>query len=123
MYFIPDRVQNNIFRLHIIANSDSDYDQNIKILVRNSIIEYMNKNQVTSDFKTISKEENLYSYLRIEDINELNVEIIARENNFIEFKNNLEIDDFVNNDYNIIGNNLSKKSIKISYVLCKRRSF
>lgn len=30
-----------------------------------------------------------------EIINELNVEIIARENNFIEFKNNLEIDDLL----------------------------
>ena len=34
-------LENNIFRLHILANSDSEEDQNLKLKVRDSIIEYM----------------------------------------------------------------------------------
>lgn len=33
---------NNIFRLHVIANSDSHEDQNLKYIVRDNLIEYMN---------------------------------------------------------------------------------
>lgn len=34
---IQNDLQNNILRLHIIANSDSDYDQNIKLAVRDGL--------------------------------------------------------------------------------------
>ena len=69
-----------------IAYCMNDYSVINYLFKENKMIEFMNKNQVTSDFKTISKEENLYSYLRIEDINELNeivnlkrVKIIAQD--------------------------------------------
>lgn len=32
----------NVFRLHVIANSDSEEDQNLKYKVRDNLIEYMN---------------------------------------------------------------------------------
>lgn len=32
----------NIFRLHVIANSDSTEDQNLKYIVRDNLLEYMN---------------------------------------------------------------------------------
>lgn len=35
-------ISENIFRLHVIANSDSYEDQNLKYLVRDALIEYMN---------------------------------------------------------------------------------
>lgn len=35
---ITNELQNNIIRLHIIANSDSEHDQTIKLKVRDSII-------------------------------------------------------------------------------------
>lgn len=41
-------LSNSFFRLHILANSDSDEDQELKLKVRNKIIEYMNKH----NFKT-----------------------------------------------------------------------
>lgn len=50
---ISKDLQNNFFRLHILANSDSEEDQNLKLKVRDNIIEYMN----TLTFKNISKEE------------------------------------------------------------------
>ena len=34
-------LKENIFRLHIIANSDSDEDQELKLKVRDSVISYM----------------------------------------------------------------------------------
>ena len=35
-------ISDNLFRLHVIANSDSSEDQNLKYLVRDALIEYMN---------------------------------------------------------------------------------
>ena len=35
-------IQNSFFRLHVIANSDSEKDQNLKYKVRDALIEYMN---------------------------------------------------------------------------------
>lgn len=42
-----------VFRLHVIANSDSDEDQNLKLKVRDNLLEYMNN--ICSDCST--KEE------------------------------------------------------------------
>lgn len=36
----PQTDKDNIFRLHIIANSDSDEDQSVKLKVRDAILEY-----------------------------------------------------------------------------------
>lgn len=35
-------ISNSVFRLHVIANSDTDEDQNLKYKVRDSLLEYMN---------------------------------------------------------------------------------
>ena len=35
-------LENNLFRLHVIANSDSEKDQNLKYIVRDELISYMN---------------------------------------------------------------------------------
>jgi len=39
---VSSSISNSVFRLHVIANSDSDEDQNLKYKVRDSLIEYMN---------------------------------------------------------------------------------
>lgn len=39
---VNTNISNNIFRLHIIANSDSEEDQNLKYKVRDNLISYMN---------------------------------------------------------------------------------
>ena len=44
---------NSVFRLHIIANSDSPEDQNLKLLVRDNVLSYMK--EISSDVS--SKEE------------------------------------------------------------------
>ena len=39
---VTKNISNNVFRLHVIANSDSDEDQNLKYIVRDNLINYMN---------------------------------------------------------------------------------
>lgn len=40
---IVSDLSDSVFRLHVIANSDSDEDQNLKYLVRDELISYMNR--------------------------------------------------------------------------------
>ena len=35
-------IEDSVFRLHVIANSDSEDDQNLKYKVRDNLINYMN---------------------------------------------------------------------------------
>lgn len=77
---VSNGLSNNIFRLHILANSDSEKDQALKLKVRDAILQYMetlntanqdkqsvielSKNHI-EDFKTIAKkiiQENGYNY-------------------------------------------------------------
>ena len=46
-------IQNSVFRLHVIANSDSTEDQNLKYIVRDKVLEYINQISNTQ----MSKEE------------------------------------------------------------------
>ena len=39
---VSENIADSVFRLHVIANSDSEEDQNLKYKVRDSILEYMN---------------------------------------------------------------------------------
>lgn len=50
---VSNDLENSIFRLHVIANSDSDEDQNLKYIVRDNLIDYMKK--ISSE--AINKEE------------------------------------------------------------------
>jgi stage II sporulation protein R len=55
---IMEDLSSNIFRLHIIANSDSDEDQNLKLKVRDEIISYIktltNNSQTKSEIIKIT---------------------------------------------------------------------
>lgn len=50
---VSSNISDNVFRLHVIANSDSDADQNLKYIVRDSVIDFVN----SSTSGTNSKEE------------------------------------------------------------------
>ena len=39
---VSSDISSSVFRLHVLANSDSKEDQNLKYLVRDSLLEYMN---------------------------------------------------------------------------------
>ena len=66
---ITNSLSDTFFRLHIIANSDSANDQELKLKIRDEIIKYMNS--------LISKEENLSKQNIINICND----------NLIEFEN------------------------------------
>lgn len=53
---ISTNLSNAVFRLHVIANSDSDEDQNLKLKVRDSLLNYMN-----SISKNCSTKEDIIS--------------------------------------------------------------
>ncbi len=38
---VSAHLADSVFRLHVIANSDEDFDQNLKYIVRDKVIEYM----------------------------------------------------------------------------------
>ena len=40
---ISNDLKESVFRLHVIANSDSDDDQNLKYVVRDNLLKYMNE--------------------------------------------------------------------------------
>lgn len=40
---ISNNISDNVFRLHVLANSDSEEDQNLKFIVRDNLLNYMNK--------------------------------------------------------------------------------
>lgn len=63
-YSISNDLEKNLFRLHIIANSDSDEDQNLKLYIRNNVINYL------KNYKFSNKKE-LITFLK-EHENELN---------------------------------------------------
>lgn len=74
-------LQNNIFRLHIIANSNTQYDQNIKFLVRDRIIDYMKKN-----INDINSLEECIEYMNA------NIDSINNEVRKVLLENNCNID-------------------------------
>ena len=39
---VSSNIQDSVFRLHVIANSDSPEDQNLKYIVRDKVLEYIN---------------------------------------------------------------------------------
>lgn len=47
---ISNDISKEVFRLHVIANSDSEEDQNLKYIIRDNLINYMNT--LTQDSKT-----------------------------------------------------------------------
>ena len=48
---VSANISSSVFRLHVIANSDSAEDQNLKYLVRDALIDYMNSVSKNSDSK------------------------------------------------------------------------
>lgn len=73
---VSANISDNVFRLHVIANSDSEEDQNLKYIVRDAVIEYVN----SSTSWATSKEE-LIDMLDLDAIREV-AQSIVWENGF-----------------------------------------
>ena len=73
---ISTDISDSVFRLHVIANSDSDTDQNLKYIVRDHLLEYMN----TLCANCTSKEEAItIANQHIENFKEIALETIKNE--------------------------------------------
>lgn len=53
---ISTDLKDSVFRLHVIANSDSDEDQNLKYIVRDNLLKYMNELCINCTSKQIALE-------------------------------------------------------------------
>ena len=82
-------IADSVFRLHVIANSDSDEDQNLKYIVRDKVIEYMSSISQNAS----SKEE----VIKIAKANLNKIQAIAsqtiRENGYT-YSVNVEVGNF-----------------------------
>lgn len=65
---VSENLSNSVFRLHVIANSDTQEDQNLKYIVRDKLIEYMNTlNESNSSKEEVIKiaQDNLKNFKQI----------------------------------------------------------
>lgn len=82
-------IQNSVFRLHVIANSDSKEDQALKYIVRDKVIEFIN----TVSKNTSSKEEVIdFAKNNINDIKDIAQQTVY-ENGY-DYKVNISIGNF-----------------------------
>ena len=88
-YSVSKKLSSNIFRLHIIANSDSSDDQNLKLKVRDNIINYLKEK--TSNCKTKSEVINITSK-NIKELQKITIKTI-KENDY-NYNVKLEIGNF-----------------------------
>lgn len=86
---VSSNISENVFRLHVIANSDSKEDQNLKYLVRDSLLEYMN-----SICQNISTKEEAISLCKenIDTFKEIAINVI-RENGY-DYDVNIKLGNF-----------------------------
>ena len=86
---VSNNLADSVFRLHVIANSDSKEDQELKYKVRDKLIEYMNT--LTNDIN--SKEEVIeIAKTHLEDFKEI-AQNVVKENGY-NYDVNVEIGNF-----------------------------
>lgn len=69
-YAVSSDIKDSVFRLHVIANSDSTEDQNLKYIVRDRVLEYINnisKNVSSKDEVIQITKENIYEIQKISE--------------------------------------------------------
>lgn len=91
VYIVPfvamsEDISDKVFRLHILANSDTDYDQNLKLMVRDEILKY--SNEIYSSCKSLNDaisctKDNINKYKRI-------AEQVIKDNGY-DYKVNLDV--------------------------------
>lgn len=86
---ISQDLSNNFFRLHILANSDSELDQNLKLKVRDAVISYME----TLSYSGLTKDEAvLLTNEHLEDFKNI-AQKVLNDNN-CNYEVNIEVGNF-----------------------------
>lgn len=82
-------IANSVFRLHVVANSDSFEDQNLKYLVRDELIKYMN-----SICENISSKEEAIKIAKENKVEFYNIAKKVIEDNGYNYNINIDIGNF-----------------------------
>lgn len=86
---VSANISSSVFRLHVIANSDSAEDQNLKYLVRDALIDYMNSVSKNSN----SKDEAIFiAYQHKSDFYKIAKKVI--NDNGYDYNVNISIGNF-----------------------------
>ena len=87
---VSSEISDEVLRLHVIANSDSDEDQNLKYIVRDAVLEYM-----TTCAKDAKNKSEVLSILNdnIEEIRQIALNTVKTYN--YNYNINLEIGNFL----------------------------
>ncbi len=72
---VSEDLCDSVFRLHVIANSDSEDDQNLKYMVRDNLLEYMNTickdcNSKDEAIKLVEENKNVFKKIALNTIYE-----------------------------------------------------
>ena len=86
---VSNDISNSVFRLHVIANSNSHEDQNLKYLIRDELITYMN-----SICKNISSKDEAIKLAKDNKEDFYNIAKKVIENNGFNYDVNIEIGNF-----------------------------
>lgn len=84
-----DDISDSVFRLHIIANSDSKEDQDLKLLVRDNVLKYMK--EISTD---VSSKEEIISLMEEHLDNFKSIAISTIRENGFDYDVNLRIGKF-----------------------------
>ena len=86
---VSTNIENSVFRLHVIANSDSIEDQNLKYKVRDSLLEYMN-----SISKSCTTKEEIIELTKMHSNEFLNIAKQVVNENGYNYDVNINIGNF-----------------------------
>lgn len=86
---VSSNLSNSVFRLHVLANSDSEEDQSLKYKVRDKVIEYM-KTLVNTNMKKSEIIDIVNSHL--DDFRDI-AESVIHENNY-DYNVNVEVGNY-----------------------------
>ena len=79
---VSTNIQDSVFRLHVIANSDSEEDQNLKYIVRDKVLEYINRisgNQCSKEDVIKLTNENINEIKKIAEEKFLGIPGLAQQ--------------------------------------------
>ena len=91
-----DDIQDKLIRFHVIANSDTDEDQNLKLKVRDKVVEALSEK--LSNVNSLEKAENILEE-NIDYVNEIAKEVIEENNYTYEVNTMLSYENFPDKVY------------------------
>jgi stage II sporulation protein R len=79
LYNLQNSIANKIIRFHVIANSDSSFDQSLKLKVRDKIIEYLSP--LLENSKNINESRKIIEQ-NIDNIENIAIETLSKFSNY-----------------------------------------